>query len=163
MRISLIDREYYCKGCLEYSSPYNYRRDGNIMISTYQFGRVEDLDCFEEEITNIVYFSVKDSPDFPKAIRDKAEEMIGSMIHIYETENNRKLDLSKLCLNARIIAFMGNNGNWTYEIAVVMAGNMEESDDIWIERSYAINRDDLLYVQFKAYFMEQLEKKLFRE
>lgn len=133
------------------------------MISTYQFGRVEDLDCFEEEITNNVYFSVKDSPDFPKAIRDKAEEMIDSMIHTYEAENNRKLDLSKLCLNARIIAFVGNNGNWTYEIAVVIAGNIEESDDIWIERSYAISRDDFLYVQFKAYFMEQLEKKLFRE
>lgn len=133
------------------------------MINTYQFGRVENLDCFEDDITNIVYFPVTDSPDFPKAIRDKAEEMISCMIHIYETENNRKLDLSKLCLNARIIAFVGNNGNWTYEIAVVMAGNMEEFDDIWIERSYAISRDDLLYVQFKVYFMEQLEKKLFRE
>lgn len=26
-------REYYCKGCLKYSSPYNYIKDGNIMIS----------------------------------------------------------------------------------------------------------------------------------
>lgn len=133
------------------------------MINTYQFGRVENLDCFEDDITNIVYFPVTDSLDFPKPIRDKAEEMIDSMIHTYETENNCRLDLSKLCLNARIIAFVGNNGNWTYEIAVVISGNMEEFDDIWIERSYAISRDDLLYVQFKAYFMEQLEKTLFRE
>lgn len=133
------------------------------MINTYQFGRVENLDCFEDDITNIVYFPITDSPDFPKAIRDKTEEMIGSMIHTYETENNCKLDLSKLCLNARILTFVGNSGNWTYEIAVVISGNIEEFDDIWIERSYAINWDDLLYVQFKAYFMEQLEKKLFRE
>lgn len=133
------------------------------MISTYQFGRVENLDCFEEDITNIIYFSVTDSPDFPKAIRDKVEEMIDSMIHTNEMENNCKLDLSKLCLNARILAFVGNNGNRTYKIAVVISGNIEEFDDIWIERSYAISRDDLLYVQFKAYFMEQLEKKLFRE
>lgn len=133
------------------------------MINTYQFGRVENLDCFEDGTINIVYFPVKDSLDFPKAIRDEAEEMIDSMIHIYETENNCKLDLLKLCLNARIIAFVGNNDNWTYEIAVVISGNIEEVDDIWIERNYAISRDDLLYVQFKAYFMEQLEKKLFRE
>lgn len=133
------------------------------MINTYQFGRVENLDCFEDDITNIVYFPVTDSPDFPKSIRDKTEEMIGSMIHTYEAENNCKLGLSKLCLNARILTFVGNNGNWTYEIAVVISGNIEEIDDIWIERSYAINWDDLLYVQFKAYFMEQLEKKLFRE
>lgn len=133
------------------------------MINTYQFGRVENMDCFEEDITSIVYFPVKDSLDFPKAIRDETEEMIDSMIHIYETENNCKLDLLKLCLNARIIAFVGNNDNWTYEIAVVISGNIEEVDDIWIERNYAISRDDLLYVQFKAYFMEQLEKKLFRE
>lgn len=133
------------------------------MINTYQFGRVENLDCFEDDITNIVYFPVTDSLDFPKPIRDKAEEMIDSMIHTYETENNCRLDLSKLCLNARILTFVGNNGNWTYEIAVVISGNMEEFDDIWIERSYAISRDDLLYVQFKAYFMEQLEKTLFRE
>ena len=132
------------------------------MINIYQFGRVEDQNCFEDGATNIIYFPVTDSPDFPKAIRNKAEEMIDSMVHAYETENNCKLDLSKLCLNARIIAFVGNNGNWSYEIAVVISGNIDEFDDIWIERSYAISRDNLLYVQFKAYFMEQLEKRLFR-
>lgn len=131
------------------------------MINTYQFGRVEDLNCFEDGVTNIVYFPVIDSLDFPKAIRDKAEEMIDSMIHIYETENNCKLDLSKLCLNARIIAFVGNNGNWSYEIAVVISSNME-FDDLWIEKSYDISRNDCLYESFKEYFMEQLEKKLFR-
>ena len=132
------------------------------MINTYQFGRVEDQNCFEDGATNIIYFPVTDSPDLPKAIRDKAEEMIDKMVHAYETENNCKLDLSKLCLNARIIAFVGNNGNWSYEIAVVISSNIEELYDVWIERSYAISRDNLLYVQFKAYFMEQLEKRLFR-
>ena len=132
------------------------------MINTYQFGRVENQNCFEDGATNIIYFPVTDSLDFPKTIRDKAEEMIDSMIHAYEKENNCKLDLSKLCLNARIIAFVGNNGNWSYEIAVVISSNIEELYDVWIERSYAISRDNLLYVQFKAYFMEQLEKRLFR-
>lgn len=137
-------------------------RDGNIMINKYQFGRIEDLSCFDDGVTNIVYFPVIGSADFPKAIRNKAEEMIGSIIHVYETDNHCKLDLSKLCLNARIIAFVGNNGNWIYEIAVVISGNMEEFDNIWIERSYSISRNDPLYEQFKAYFMEQLEKELFR-
>ena len=132
------------------------------MINIYQFERVEDQNCFEDGATNIIYFPVVDSPDFPKVIRDKAEEMIDSIVHTYETENNCKLDLSKLCLNARIIAFVGNNGNWSYEIAVVISSNIEELYDVWIERSYAISQDDLLYEQFKAYFMEQLEKKLFR-
>lgn len=132
------------------------------MINKYRFGRIEDLSCFDDGVTNIVYFPVTDSADFPKAIRDKAKEMIDSMIHICEKDNHCKLDLSKLCLNARIIAFAGNNGNWIYEIAVVISGNMEEFDDIWVERSYGISRNDPLYVQFKAYFMEQLEKELFR-
>ncbi|MDE6740395.1 MAG: hypothetical protein K2K07_15030 [Lachnospiraceae bacterium] len=132
------------------------------MINTYQFGCVEDQNCFEDGATNMIYFPVTDSPDFPKAIRDKAKEMIDSMVHTYETENNCKLDLSKLCLNARIIAFVGNNRRWSYEIAVVISSNIEELYDVWIERSYAISRDDLLYVEFRAYFMEQLEKKLFR-
>lgn len=118
---------------------------------------------FEDGATNMIYFPViTDSQDFPKMIRDKAEEMIDSMIHAYKTENNCKLDLSKLCLNARIISFVGNGGNWSYEIAVVISSNIEEPYDVWIERSYAISRDDFLYEQFKVYFMEQLEKKLFR-
>lgn len=133
------------------------------MISKYRFGRIEDLNCFDDGVTNIIYFPVTDSPDFQKAIRDKVEAIIDSMVHAYETENSCKLDLSKLCLNTRIIAFVGNNGDWTYEIAVVISGNIEEFDDIWIEMSYVISRYDLLYAQFKAYFMEQLEKKLFRE
>lgn len=52
------------------------------MINTYQFGRVENLNCFGDGTTNIVYFPVTDSLDFPKAIRDKAEKMIDSIIHL---------------------------------------------------------------------------------
>ena len=81
------------------------------MISKYRFGRIEDLNCFDDGVTNIIYFPVTDSPNFPKAIRDKAEAIIDSMVHAYETENSCKLDLSKLCLNTRIIAFVGNNGD----------------------------------------------------
>lgn len=132
------------------------------MINKYRFGRIEDLSCFDDGVTNIVYFPVTDSEDFPKVIRDKAKEMIDSMVHICEKDNHFKLDLSKLCLTARIIASAGNNGYWIYEIAVVISGNIEGFDEIWIERSYSISRNDPLYVQFKAYFMGMLEMELFR-
>ena len=130
------------------------------MISIYKFGKIENIDSFEDEVNNIIYFPVRDSMDFPKAIRDKAEKMIDSMIHIYELENNCKLDLLELCLNARMVVYVDKDGNWTYEILVVISGNMI-LDDIWIEDSYIIGLDDPLYEPFKAYFMERLEKSIF--
>lgn len=133
----------------------------NSMISTYKFGKIDSVDSFEDGTNSILYFPVKDSMDFPKAIRDKAEKMIDSVIHIYELENNYKLDLSKLCLNARMVAYVDKDGNWVYEIAVVISGDVIFDDDIWIEDSYTIGLDDLLYEPFKAYFMEQLEKSIF--
>ena len=132
----------------------------NNMISIYKFGKSDSVDSFEDGVNNILYFPVKDSMDFPRAIKDKAEKMIDSIIHTYELENNCKLDLSKLCLNARMVVFMDKNGNWVYEIVVVISGDISH-DDIWIEDNYIIGLDDPLYEPFKVYFMEQLEKNLF--
>lgn len=148
-------------GCLGYRQPQFNRRDGKSMISTYKFGKIEDMDSFRDGVNNILYFPVKDSVDFPQAIRDKAEEMIDGMIHAYKLENDYGLDSSGLCLNARIIAFVGKEGNWSYEIAVVISGNLA-SDDVWIEDSHTIGVDSLLYGSFKVYFMEQLGKSLFK-
>lgn len=131
------------------------------MISTYKFWKIEDMDSFEDGVNDILYFPVKDSVDFPKTINEKAEKMIAGMIHSYEMENSCTLDLSKLSLNARMVVFMDKDGNWTYEIAVVISGS-SLFYDIWIEDSYTIDLDDPLYEPFKGYFMERLEKSLFK-
>ncbi len=131
------------------------------MISTYKFWKIEDMDSFEDGVNDILYFPVKDSVDFPKTISEKAEKMIAEMIHSYEMENSCTLDISKLCLNARMVVFMDKDGNWTYEIAVVISGS-SLFYDIWIEDSYTIDLDDPLYEPFKVYFMERLEKSLFK-
>ena len=134
---------------------------GDNMISTYKFWKIEDMDSFEDGVNDILYFPVKDSVDFPKTISEKAEKMIAEMIHSYEMENSCTLDISKLCLNARMVVFMDKDGNWTYEIAVVISGS-SLFYDIWIEDSYTIDLDDPLYEPFKVYFMERLEKSLFK-
>lgn len=87
--------------------------------------------------------------------------MIAGMIHSYEMENSCTLDLSKLSLNARMVVFMDKDGNWAYEIVVVISGS-SLFYDIWIEDSYTIDLDDPLYEPFKVYFMERLEKSLFK-
>lgn len=131
------------------------------MIRTYKFWKIEDMDSFEDGVNDILYFPVKDSVDFPKTISEKAEKMIAGMIHSYEMENSCTLDLSKLSLNARMVVFMDKDGNWAYEIAVVISGS-SLFHDIWLEDSYTIDLDDPLYEPFKVYFMERLEKSLFK-
>lgn len=126
------------------------------MLSDYKFEEVERQDCFGDGVNDILYFPITDSKDFPPEIREKAEEIIGRIIHTYG------LDISKLRLNARMIVFVGKDGNWTYEIAVVISGD-RELNYIWIEDSYDIGLDDPLYEHFKAYFMEQLKKSIFEK
>lgn len=131
------------------------------MIEGYKFEQTDERNCFEDGEHNVLYFPVKDSMDFPKEIRDKTEEVIDSMVYAYELENNCTLDLSKLRLDARLETFAEHSGNWSYEILVVISGSTA-FDDIWIEREYAIGRNDPLYKPFKAYFMEQIEQNIFR-
>ena len=129
----------------------------NDMINGYEFGKIEDMNCFEDGTNDSLYFPVVDSADFPKEVRDKTEEMINSLIRGYESENNCKLFLSRLCLNARVITYLDHKGDWRYEISVVITGN-EAWNDLWIEDSHEISSEDHLYEPFKMYFMEQVEK-----
>ena len=135
-------------------------RNGNNMISGYEFGKTEIQDCFEDGTVNTLYSPVMDSVDFPKGIRDKTEAIIENMIYNYETENNCNLDLSAMCINAKLDVFMNKTGKWSYEIAVVISGK-SGCDDVWIEEDYSIKPEDHLYEIFRRYFMEQLESNLF--
>ena len=124
------------------------------MISKYKFEKMENQNCFEDGVNDILYFPVTDSEDFPQEIRDKAEQLIDCIIHTY------KLDVSKMRLNARVIAYSDKNGKWLSEISVVIS-DYSAFDDFWIEEEYFIGHEDSLYKPFKAYFMKQLEEILF--
>ena len=130
------------------------------MISEYMFGKTERQNCFEDGTVNTLYFPVMDSDGFPKGIRDKTEKIIENMIYDYEMENQCNLDLSALCLNARMVVFMDKTGKWSYEMAVMISGK-SGCDDVWIEEDYSIKPEDHLYEIFRRYFMEQLESNLF--
>lgn len=124
------------------------------MINDYKFEEVERQDCFEDGVNDILYFPITDSKDFPLKIREKAEEIIDRIVH------NHNLDLSKLCLNARMIVYSDTNGECLNEISIVIS-DYSAFDDTWIEEEYTIGHDDSLYEPFKAYFMKRLEEKLF--
>ena len=127
------------------------------MISNYGFEDIEIQNSFEDRVTDIIYFPVTDSEDFPIEIREKTEEIIDHIIHTH------KLDISKLRLNARIIVYSDVNGNWLNEISVVISDYSGDAfDDTWIEEEYSIGHEDPLYAPLKAYVMKQIEEILFR-
>ena len=126
------------------------------MLSKYKFEEVEQQECFEDGVNDILYFPITDSKDFPLEIREKAEEIIGRIIH------TNKLDISKLRLNARIVVSSDINGKWSNEISIVIS-DYSALDDTWIEEEYSIGHEDSLYAPFKAYIMKQLEEILFCE
>jgi len=125
------------------------------MINNYRFEDVEMQNSFEEGVTEIIYFPVTDSEDFPMEIREKTEEIIDHIIH------TRKLDISKLRLNARIIVHSAANDDWLNEISVLIS-DYSAFDDAWIEEEYRIGHEDPLYVPFKAYVMKQIGEILFQ-
>ena len=126
------------------------------MISNYGFEDIEIQNSFEDRVTDIIYFPVTDSEDFPIEIREKTEEIIDHIIHTH------KLDISKLRLNARIIVYSDVNGNWLNEISVVISDYSGDAfDDAWIEEEYSIGHEDPLYAPLKAYVMKQIEEILF--
>lgn len=126
------------------------------MISNYGFEDIEIQNSFEDRVTDIIYFPVTDSEDFPIEIREKTEEIIDHIIHTH------KLDISKLHLNARIIVYSDVNGNWLNEISVVISDYSGDAfDDTWIEEEYSIGHEDPLYAPLKAYVMKQIEEILF--
>ena len=124
------------------------------MISNYRFEDIEIQNSLEHGVTDIIYFPVTDSEDFPMEIREKTEEIIDYIIHTH------KLDISKLRLNARIIVFSDKSGKWLNEISVVIS-DYSAFDDTWIEENYSVKHDDSLYAPFKEYIMKRLEEILF--
>ena len=127
------------------------------MIRNYRFEDVEMQNSFEEGVTDMIYFPVTDSEDFPMEIREKTEEIIDRIIHTH------KLDISKSRLNARIIVYSDVNGDWLNEISVVISDySVDALEDAWIEEEYSIGHDDSLYVPLKSYVMKQIEEILFQ-
>ena len=126
------------------------------MLSKYMFGKVERQDCFEDGINDILYFPITDSKDFPLEIREKAEGIIDRIVHTHG------LDISKLCLCARMVVYFDKSGKWSYEISIVIS-DYSAFDGTWIEEEYIIGHDDPLSGQFKSYFMKRLEGILFGE
>jgi len=124
------------------------------MISNYGFEDIEIQNSFEDRVTDIIYFPVTDSEDFPIEIREKTEEIIDHIIHTH------KLDISKLRLNARIIVYSDANCDWLNEISVLIS-DYSAFDDAWIEEEYSIGHEDPLYAPLKAYVMKQIEEILF--
>lgn len=127
------------------------------MINNYRFEYIEMQNSFEEGVTEIIYFPVTDSEDFPTEIREKTEEILDHIIHTH------KLDISKLRLNARIIVYSAANGDWLNEISVLISDYRASAiDDMWIEEVYSIGQEDPLYVPLKAYVMKRIEEILFQ-
>lgn len=125
------------------------------MISNYRFEDIEMQNSFEDGVTDMIYFPVTDSEDFPTEIREKTEEIIDHIIHAH------KLDISKLRLNARIIVYSDANCDWLNEISVLIS-DYSAFDDAWIEEEYSIGHEDPLYAPLKAYVMKQVEEILFQ-
>lgn len=121
------------------------------MFDKYKFEEIEAQNCFEHGVVDILYFPITNKNDFPKEIRDKAEEMINDMIQTY------KLDISQMRLNARIIVFCDKEGSWKKEISIVIA---DDGIGDLIEKSYSVECRDALYKPFKEHFMKQLENLL---
>lgn len=126
------------------------------MLNRFKFEDIEIQNSFEDGVTDMIYFPITDSEDFPMEIREKTEEIIDHMIHTHE------LDISKLRLNARIIAYSDVNCNWLNEISVLISDYYSALDDAWIEEEYSIGREDSLYEPFKAYVMKRLGEILFQ-
>jgi len=127
------------------------------MISNYRFEDIEIQNSFEDGVTDMIYFPVTDSEDFPMEIREKTEEIIDYIIHTH------KLDISKLRLNARIIVYSDINCNWLNEISVMISDYSADAlDDAWIEEVYSIGHEDPLYAPLKAYVMKRIEEILFQ-
>lgn len=130
------------------------------MLSSFMFHKIENRDCFEGGSEGNLYFPIVDTLDFPKSVRNKAEQMIHRMVYDYERKKDCHLDLSELDLEARIMVSIDNDGNKMDEIEILVTG-ITDYDEVWLVECQKIHRDDALYKPFKRYFMKQLEKRLF--
>lgn len=124
------------------------------MLSRYQFKKVNDLKSLQEDIPNSISFPVNDSAEFPREIRERAEEIIDGIIH-----DNSLLDLSNLTFDARIQVSFNDEGVPSLSISVFITDDL----DLSILEEVAIHNGDPLYEPVRKYFMQQLEKALFVE
>lgn len=85
------------------------------------------------------------------------EECIRILITAYESETGCSLDISELCLCARLVVCRKTGCG----IGIVISGTDCLGRDVCIDEYYKIGCGDPLYGQFKKYFMAQLEKELF--
>lgn len=133
------------------------------MLSKYNFGQQYTKNSFQDDCSSgMIYFPITDTEDFSSAIRDKTEELIDDLISAYEKENNCVLDLSRLCLNARMEVYFNQENTTMRDIRVMIEGNYNE-DYLWLDKSINIVCGDILHEPFKKYFMQQLESILFEE
>lgn len=123
------------------------------------FNNREERNYFEYGITDIIYFPIRNTPDFPTLIMEKVNAMISDMLCTYQKEHNCTLDIADLHIDARLENFMNNEYKLINSICITITSNAD--DEIWMEKECYILQPDPLYVMFKDYFMKQLGKSLF--
>lgn len=123
------------------------------------FTNREERNYFENGVTDIIYFPVKTTPDFPAIIMEKINEMITNMLCTYQKENNCTLDITELHIDARMENFINQEHEHQNLLCIVITSNTD--DEVWMEEDYSISTSDLLYETFKEYFMKQLGQSLF--
>lgn len=130
------------------------------MLSKYEFKKQNITNSFQDrESDGFFYFPINDSVDFPKFIREKAEELINELIETYEKENGKIFDSSKFYLDARIEVYF-NQDRIPIENICIFIDNIE--GDLGFEKNMQITPENTLYYAlFKSYFVAQLEKVLF--
>lgn len=124
-------------------------------MNIYHFSKVETVNSFDDGFTDILYFPITESTVF--TIRNKAEELINEIIYNYKKNTGFNIDTSKFYLDARMISFKNTNGLIENEISVIIS----DEEDLFFEKEYKVIPSDELYIPFKTYFMEQLEKICF--
>lgn len=122
-------------------------------MNIYHFSKVETVNSFDDGFTDILYFPITESTVF--TIRNKAEELINEIIYNYKKNTGFNIDTSKFYLDARMISFKNTNGLIENEIII------SDEEDLIFEKEYKVIPSDELYIPFKTYFMEQLEKICF--
>lgn len=128
-----------------------------MMLSKYGFKKQYLKNSFQDcGSSNVIYFPVNDSEDFPNVIRERVEETIDILINTYEKETGCTLDLSKLTLEARINVYFDSDVLPIRNISILM-----HNGDFELAQNIHIVCQDSLYEPIKKYFLYQIGKELF--
>lgn len=129
------------------------------MLSKYGFKKQYLKNSFQDcSSSNVIYFPINDSRDFPNGVRNRAEELIDILINSYEKDKECNLDLSELCLEARINVYFDRDVMPRSDITIFI---YDEDGYIELDESIQITRQDILYEPIKKYFLYQIGKALF--